>query len=342
MKPKPADSRHATNAFLTGTVFNIQRHSTEDGPGIRTTVFLKGCPMRCPWCHNPEGMEPQPQLVWYEVRCIGARECLAACPQQALALTPDGVLIDRRRCDVCGDCVEACPAAALEVIGKRRTVEEVAEIALRDRVFYETSGGGVTLSGGEPSLQDAFAAALMDSLRSEGVHLALDTCGGVSWRRLAPLIELSDLVLYDLKVMDEAKHRQYTGVPLDLVLGNAREIAAAGKAMWLRTPVIPGYTDDDENIRRLARFIGDELPTAERYDLLAFNNTCVNKYRRLGQLFPLAEEALLTDDKMERLAEAARAQGLSCVRWSGMTRRDAEAPRASPLNGPLGPRFEHR
>ncbi|MDI6857433.1 MAG: glycyl-radical enzyme activating protein [Dehalococcoidia bacterium] len=314
----------------TGLIFNIQRHSTEDGPGIRTTVFLKGCPMRCPWCHNPEGTQPEPQLVWYEARCIGARECLAACPHQALTLTPEGMLVDRQRCDACGDCIEACPAAALEVIGKRRTVGEVTEVALRDRVFYGTSGGGVTLSGGEPSMWGEFAAALMRSLRSEGVHIALDTCGGVSWRRLAPLVELADLVLYDLKIMDEDRHQRHTGIPLDLVLENARRIAAAGKPMWVRTPVIPGYTDDDENIRRVARFIRDELPTAGRYDLLAFNNTCAGKYQRLGRDFPLAREALLTDQKMEHLAELARAEGLSFVRWSGMTRHDADPSPASP------------
>ena len=168
----------------TGLIFNIQRDSTEDGPGIRTTVFLKGCSMHCPWCHNPESIKAVPELEWYETRCIGAGHCVKACPREALTLTKDGVIIDRSRCDACGECVGACPAAALELLGKQSTVEEVAGQVLRDRVFYEKSGGGMTLSGGEPSRQAPFAAALMQVMRQEGVHVALDTCAGTKWNIL--------------------------------------------------------------------------------------------------------------------------------------------------------------
>jgi pyruvate formate lyase activating enzyme len=226
------------------------------------------------------------------------------------------------RCVDCGLCEEACPAAALEVIGRERTVEEVAAEVLRDRVFYEKSGGGVTLSGGEPALQEEFSRALMEALKAEGIHLALDTCGGMAWKRLEPLVDLADLVLYDIKVMDPDAHLEYTGVPLDLVLENACRVAATGKPMWVRTPVIPGYTDAEENVRRIARFIRDQLPTVERYDLLAFNNTCDAKYRRLDLIFTLAGRGLIPEEKMERLAKAASEEGLAVARWSGATAKE--------------------
>jgi pyruvate formate lyase activating enzyme len=304
----------------TGTTFNVQRFSTEDGPGIRTTVFMKGCPLRCKWCHNPEGLSPQPELVWYDVRCVGARECLTVCPYDALELTPDGMRLDRERCTVCGLCEEACPAGALEVIGREWTAEELYAEVAKDRAFYETSGGGVTVSGGEPVMQAEFVEAFLRLCREGEMHTALDTCGHADWAIYERLLPFVDLVLYDLKIIDRERHREATGVYPDRILENAKRIAQKGIPMWVRTPVVPGYTDDENNIARLSFHIRDELSTVERWDLLAYTNLGQPKYSRLGLPYPLDGAELLSRAKMERLHTVALGGGADVAVWSGAVR----------------------
>ncbi|MGY5857842.1 MAG: glycyl-radical enzyme activating protein [Candidatus Thorarchaeota archaeon] len=304
----------------TGLVTNIQRCSTEDGPGIRTSVFFKGCPMKCVWCHNIETIDAAPVLVWYAVKCIGDQGCVRACPESALELTPDGMKIDRELCQVCGTCEEVCPTGAMKIMGTSWNSDDLIEELLRDKVFFTTSNGGVTLSGGEPTYQPEFAIDVARGLQENGVHVALDTCGYCSEKVLREMLEHVDMVLYDLKIMDLEKHEEFTGVPIDRVLANAQIIAKSGKPVWIRTPIIPDHTDSEENIRLISQFIEAKMQNVERYDLLAFNRMCTDKYKLFDLEYPLKDADLITEETMERLAEIARQEGVTQVAWSGMTK----------------------
>jgi pyruvate formate lyase activating enzyme len=304
---------------LTGLTFNVQRFSTEDGPGIRATVFFKGCPLRCAWCHNPEGLSPRPELMWYDVHCIGARECLSICAENALTLTPQGMQIDRQRCTVCGDCAQACPAGALEVIGQEWTLEALLAEIEKDAVFFETSGGGVTFSGGEPMHQADFVLALARLCQDAGYHVALDTCGTARWERYEAVLPLVNLVLYDLKIFDAERHRASAGADNGRILENARRIAAVGMPMWIRTPVVPGHTADAANIAALGDLIAANLPTVQRWDLLAYTNLGQPKYRRLDLPYGLDGAPLMTRAEMESL-HAVAVRRVPVAGWSGATR----------------------
>ncbi|GAF80079.1 unnamed protein product, partial [marine sediment metagenome] len=230
--------------------------------------------MKCIWCHNPEGLRAKPQLVWFEKRCIGCGTCEEVCKNSGLIFSKDGICIDRENCIVCGDCAEECPSEALELMGKQYDPKELADIVVKDKIFYETSGGGLTCSGGEAMIYTQFLEEFLPIVRNEGLHVALDTCGTADSESLDRVLTNVDMVLLDIKLMDEAKHLEYTGVALEKVLAAARHIKASGKPLWIRTPVIPGYTDSAENIAAVAKFINRELGGVERFDLLAFSNLC--------------------------------------------------------------------
>jgi pyruvate formate lyase activating enzyme len=281
---------------------------------------MKGCPMSCTWCHNIETIDPASTVVWYAVKCIGDHACVRACPEDALEVTPEGLRIDREKCTVCGSCEDACPTGAVKIMGKVWSSDDLVQELLRDKVFFDTSNGGVTLSGGEATYQAEFATEVAKGLQEEGVHVALDTCGYCTEKVLRKILPHIDMVLYDLKIMDSEKHQEFTGVPLDTVLSNARIVAESKKPVWIRTPVIPDHTDDEENIRAIVRFILENVPNLERFDLLAFNRMCIDKYALFDLEYPLKSYDLISEETMKNLAQIARDEGLLNVMWSGMTK----------------------
>jgi len=297
---------------LQGLILRIQRMSTEDGPGIRSTVFFKGCPLRCVWCHNPESIPDRPQMHWVGSRCIGCMSCIEACPEKALSAAGSGIDIDRLSCTDCLCCAEVCPSTAMEIYGRYYSPEELVNELVKDRVYFEQSGGGVTLSGGEPARQPDFARKVLESLKEKGIHTALETCGQCPWERLEMLLPFTDLLLYDLKLMDEQLHRDYTGLSGSQIQRNLarvrdyREEHHNSLEIWVRTPVIPGHTDSVENIRAIGAFIHDAMAGAvSKWELCAFNNLCIHKYDGLGIDWKCRDYGLVTESDMERLVQAA-------------------------------------
>lgn len=325
----------------SGIVLQIQRMSTEDGPGLRSTAFLKGCPLSCAWCHNPESIKPGPEVQWIGLRCIagsttdGCGACLRACRVGAISRGPDGAIaIDRGLCRGCGACADACPAGAMERLGERMDAAELADELLKDAAYFRRSDrGGITLSGGEASAQPDFAREVFRRCREAGLHTALDTCGFASWENLDRLYDEVDLVLFDLKEADTERHRGFTGQGNELIFRNleltARRMrdSATPAALWLRSPVIPGATAREENYRELGKMVAAIAPPRlERWELCAFNNLCADKYRRLGKDWAYARSPLMPASEMESLAAAARlgSGGIVEVTWTGSARIEPE------------------
>ncbi len=283
---------------MTGRIFDLKRYSIHDGPGIRTTVFLKGCPLSCRWCHNPEGIDPGPELMHWPSRCARCYACLAACPRQAIAKDAAGaVVVDKSKCDACGKCSEACLYDAMQVAGREVTVEELVGEVERDRVFYEQSGGGATFSGGDPLAQPEFLGAALDALREHGVRTALDISGFGPAAVVDALARKADLVLYDLKLMDEARHRELTGVSNAPILANLERVAASGTEVWVRIPLLAGVNDDGANIEATIAFL-KSLGKLRTVGLLPYHSGGLDKARRLGKearfrLFEAPPEARL-------------------------------------------------
>ena len=316
------------NSSRNALAFDIHRNSTHDGPGIRTTVFLSGCPLHCRWCHNPESQQSTPGVWWFDRNCIGCLSCVEACANQALSHTPEGILIDRALCGGCQACVRACPAQAMQPIGVHRQLDELLAEVEKDRIWYEASGGGVTLSGGEPCNQPEFAAAFLAGCQERGLHTALDTCGEAPAPDFARILDSVNLLLFDLKHTDDAIHRELTGAGLETIHANLRQ--AAGRArqgklkLWIRTPLIPGAAAEAPVLAALGEFLRSELEgVVERWELCAFNPSCRTKYSRLGMPWPYAGLGLQSEAETAALLSVARAAS-GCgekVQLQGIRRR---------------------
>ena len=288
---------------MEAVIFNIQRFSIHDGPGIRTTAFMKGCNLRCRWCHNPESHRVAPELQFFETKCIACGACRDACPTKTAARFTDA-------CTLCGRCADSCYAGALEITGRRIDTAGLLDEIRRDAALCRKSGGGVTFSGGEPLLQMEFLAELLPLLQAEGIHTAIETAAHVPWETLAALLPHLDLVMCDVKCIDEALHRTFTGASNARILDNIRRIAASDTPLVLRTPVIPGFNDSEAALDAIGAFIAS-LPREIPLELLPFHNIGRDKYASLARDYDYTKTEPPPRAQMELLAAAARRRGIT-------------------------------
>lgn len=291
---------------------DVSHGTTHDGPGMRTTVFVKGCPLHCLWCQNPESIARRNEVWWTSNDCIGCNSCFNACPNGALSAGEKGIVIDREKCAACGTCAEACPSSAMSWQGQEYDMETLLKEVLRDRIYYKQFGGGVTCSGGEPLLQAEFVAEFFRRLQEEGITTALDTCGCAPRKNLEAVLPYTNYILYDMKIFDSAKHKEFTGAPNELILENLLYIAdVVRKAdhpmeIWIRTPLIPGATADLENIRGIGTFLRDNLlDVIGRWEMCAFNGVCVAKYDKLQTTWAFDGQGAMFQSQIDPIKELA-------------------------------------
>lgn len=292
----------------SGLIFNIQKFSIHDGPGIRTTVFLKGCPLRCHWCHNPEGICSERELMFWIERCQQCSQCSKLCSQGAISLTGKGLAYERERCNLCTACVEGCPFQAWEVAGRLVSAAEVMAEVLKDTVFYDESLGGVTFSGGEPLGQPEFLETLLKACRQHSIHTAVDTTGFAAFEHLARIAPLTDLFLYDIKLLDDSLHLRYTGQSNRLIIDNLRRLREMHESIIIRVPVIPTVNDDREHVLAVAKLMR-ELALHE-IELIPYHSYAIEKYTRLGRVYEMPEVAPTPQERICHLKALLECQGL--------------------------------
>jgi len=310
------------NNELTGKLFDIKGFSVHDGPGIRITLFLKGCPLRCPWCHSPESRAFHTELNWIEKKCVGIEKrapCIDICPQGAISPQPDNgkevrrIIIDRTKCDNCGECANVCTAGALIMCGTDYTVDEIVERIRREEPFFNRSGGGVTISGGECLCQPEFTREVLKRCKGKGIHTAVDTSGYVEWDVIESILPYTDLFLYDIKGIDAALHEQVIGVPNTLILENARKIAAAGAKIHIRIPVIPGYSDSAEVFEDIGKFVIELGSAVEAVQILPFHKLGTVKWLRIQNDMPICEAKPPSDELIEARKKQLEDMGLNAI-----------------------------
>lgn len=294
-----------------GVIFNIQRFSVHDGAGLRDLILMKGCPLRCLWCSNPESQNPKPEVAFNQGRCIGCKECgwcLSACPLSAITVAEDGkIRIDRTLCNNCGECAAVCPAQAIKFMGEYRSIDDVVKLIEEDSAFYSRSGGGITVGGGEPSVQADFVSALLEACRKRGIDTAIETCGHGRWEDMEKVCRYADLIFYDIKHMDSSKHRAFTGAGNEMILENLKRIADRfpNTPIIARTPVVPGYNDSEENIQAIADFLTG-IPGIREYELLPYHGFGEPKYHQLGRKYQLSALKAPSQEHVAKLKRIAQ------------------------------------